>query len=79
MNPEYVIEKNPEVIITTYGFFTEDPVAKVSSRPGFQDITAVKEKQIFDVNNDLVTRPGPRLAEGVEEVAKFVYPEIFND
>lgn len=79
VNPEYVIEKNPDVIITTYGFFTEDPVAKVSSRPGFQDITAVKEKQIFDVNNDLVTRPGPRLAEGVEEVAKFVYPEIFND
>ena len=29
-------------------------------------------------NSDKVTRPGPRLVEGVEELAKAVYPDIFK-
>ena len=39
---------------------------------------AVKNGQVFDVDNDTVTRPGPRLIEGVETLAKFIYPEIFK-
>lgn len=78
VDEEYIIEKNPDVIITTYGYYTEDPVGQVTGRPGWQDITAVKEKQVYDVHSDKVTRPGPRLAEGVEEVAKIIYPELFE-
>ena len=73
-----IIASNPDVIITTYGFYVEDPVGQVTSREGWQDINAVKNKQIVDVHSDKVTRPGPRLVEGVEEVAKAVYPDIFN-
>jgi iron complex transport system substrate-binding protein len=32
---------------------------------------------VIDVNSDRVTRPGPRLVEGVEDIAKAVYPDIF--
>lgn len=80
IDQEAYIEKNPDVILTTYGsYFEEAPAKMVASRPGWQDVKAVKEKQIYDVQNDLVTRPGPRLAKGVEEVAKLVYPEVFNE
>ena len=41
-------------------------------------MNAVKNEQVVDVNSDKVTRPGPRLVEGVEEVAKAVYPDLFN-
>lgn len=78
VDEEYMIEKNPDVIITTYGYYTEDPIGQVTGRAGWQDITAVKEKQVYDVHSDKVTRPGPRLAEGVEEVAKIIYPELFE-
>ena len=77
VNEEAVIEMNPDVIITTYGSYVEDPLKEITDRSAWKDITAVKEKQIFDVNEDLVSRPGPRLVEGAEELAKAIYPDLF--
>jgi iron complex transport system substrate-binding protein len=74
VNQEEVISANPDVIITTYGDHEQ-----VLSRDGWQDVNAVKNEQVYDVNTDLVTRTGPRLVEGVEEIAKSVYPEIFKE
>ena len=78
IDQEAIIAANPDVILTTYGFYTEDPVGVVTGREGWQDVDAVKNKRIVDVESDTVTRSGPRLVEGVEEVAKAVYPEIFK-
>ncbi|WP_174734600.1 ABC transporter substrate-binding protein [Mesobacillus harenae] len=78
MDPEAVIEKNPDVIITTHGYYTENPVENVMSRDGWQDITAVTNKQVVDVDSDMVTRTGPRLVEGVEALAKAIYPDKFE-
>ncbi|MEK4920740.1 helical backbone metal receptor [Cytobacillus sp. FSL R5-0569] len=78
IDEEAVIEKNPDVIITTYGYYTENAVETLLSREGWQDVTAVKEKQVYDVHSDKVTRTGPRLVEGVEELAKAIYPEVFK-
>ena len=66
------------MILTTYGFYVENPVGEVLSREGWQDMNAVKNKQVVDVDSDTVTRSGPRLVEGVEEVAKAVYPEFLT-
>ena len=78
LNQEAIIEANPDVIITTYGFYTENAVEQVLGREGWQDINAIKNKQVVDVHSDKVTRSGPRLVEGVEELAKAVYPDIFK-
>nr|WP_295971005.1 helical backbone metal receptor [uncultured Bacillus sp.] len=78
ISEEAIIAANPDVILTTYGYYTEDPMKVVSSREGWQDMDAVKNKRIVDVDSDTVTRSGPRLVEGVEEVAKAVYPEVFK-
>ncbi|WP_257346894.1 ABC transporter substrate-binding protein [Pseudalkalibacillus decolorationis] len=79
IDEEAVVKKNPDVIITTYGYYTENAAEKVLKRDGWQDVTAVKKEQVYDVHSELVTRAGPRLAEGVEELAKAVYPEVFGD
>lgn len=78
VDQEAIIEANPDVIITTYGYYTEDPVGEVTSREGWEDVKAVKNNQVVDVNSDTVTRPGPRLVEGIEELAEAVYPDIFK-
>ncbi|WP_066301763.1 ABC transporter substrate-binding protein [Bacillus sp. FJAT-29937] len=78
MDPEAVIERNPDVIITTHGYYTEDPVGNVLGRDGWQEINAVKNNQVVDVDSDTVTRSGPRLVEGVELLAKAIYPETFK-
>lgn len=78
MDQEVVIKHNPDVIVTTYGYYVKKPVEQVLSRKGWENVKAVKNKQVFDVNSDRVSRPGPRIVEGVEDLAKAVYPEIYK-
>ena len=77
LNEEAIITLNPDTIITTYGDYVDHAPAQILERNGWQDIQAIKAQQVYEVHPDLVTRSGPRLVEGVEELAKAVYPEIF--
>ncbi|MGI8314633.1 ABC transporter substrate-binding protein [Halobacillus mangrovi] len=79
MNNEAIVELQPEVIITTYGYYTENPKEKVLSREGWDSVPAIEQEQVYDVHSDLVTRPGPRLVEGVNELGKAIYPEVFSE
>lgn len=78
VDPEAIVERNPDVVVTTYGYYTEKPVEQVLARQGWNNVKAVKGKQVYDVHSDLVTRSGPRLAEGAEELAKAIYPDVFK-
>lgn len=78
MTEEEIVKLNPDVIITTYGYRMENPTAEVLNREGWAEVPAVKNGKVFDVDNDTVTRPGPRLIEGVETLAELIYPEIFK-
>lgn len=78
VDPEAMVSSNPDVIITTSGYYDKDVVNKVLKRSGWEAVTAIKNKQVIDVQSDLVSRSGPRLAEGVEELAKAIYPNIFD-
>ncbi|MFY4773587.1 ABC transporter substrate-binding protein [Metabacillus sp. RGM 3146] len=78
ISEEAAVKLNPDSIITTYGYYIKDPIKQVSGRKGWENVSAVKNKDIVDVNSDQVTRPGPRLAEGVEELAKVIYPDIYK-
>lgn len=79
IDPEEIVKRNPDVILTTYGNYTPDAVNLVLNRNGFSDVTAVKNKAVHDMDADLTGRMGPRLADGLELVAKNVYPEAFNE
>jgi len=78
LNEEEIVKLNPDVIITTYGYYVENPAEQVLSRKGWAEVPAVKNGNVFDVDNDTVTRPGPRLIEGVETLAELIYPEVFK-
>ncbi|MFJ8236494.1 ABC transporter substrate-binding protein [Ureibacillus sp. NPDC094379] len=78
LNEEEIVKLNPDVIITTYGYYVENPAEQVLSREGWAEVPAVKNGNVFDVDSDTVTRPGPRLIEGVEALAELIYPEVFK-
>jgi iron complex transport system substrate-binding protein len=78
MNEEAIISMNPDVIILNYNY-AKNALEQAMARKGWQDMTAIKEKRVIEVNEDLTSRPGPRLAEGVEELAKAVYPDVFKE
>jgi iron complex transport system substrate-binding protein len=78
VSEEQPVAYNPDVVVTTYGFYAKNPKEQVMARQAWKDVTAIKNKNIYDVHSDKVTRPGPRLIEGVEELAKAIYPEVFS-
>lgn len=73
---EAIISANPQIILladANYG----GGVNGVSQRANWGGIDAVKNKHVYGVNDDLLSRPGPRLVEGLQCVAQLVHPDKF--
>jgi iron complex transport system substrate-binding protein len=47
----------------------------LSKRPGFSELTAVKDGKVYVIEDSLIARPGPRLAEGLKALAGMIHPE----
>jgi len=75
---EFVIAQNPDVIIYTTGVMSTTTAETIASRPGWGSITAVNEEQIQSIDDNLVSRYGPRVVDGLEELAEMVHPELFS-
>ena len=78
IEPEEIVSRNPDVIIISYSY-VDNIINKVKARDGFDSVTAVKNDAVVQVDENLVSRTGPRLAEALEEIAKAVYPEVFSE
>ncbi|WP_235670306.1 cobalamin-binding protein [Prosthecochloris vibrioformis] len=71
--PEWVITENPDIIACMYMSRNIPAIEKVSRRPGWEHITAVKEGRIYDnFDNSLFLRPGPRVLEGIAELQELM-------
>lgn len=77
IDPEEIVKRNPDTIIVKYNH-VKNIVEKVKKRQGFDSPTAVKNDAVVQVDANLTSRTGPRLAEGLEVIAKAVYPEAFE-
>jgi len=77
LSAELIIERDPEVIILADQGAEVTPEA-VKARPGWDQISAVKHDRICAVDPDIVSRPGPRVVDGLEALAKCLYPERFQ-
>ena len=73
---EYVVAKAPQVIIQAgMGSDASRPTRQWSD---LKSIPAVKERRVYTYNSDKILRPGPRIGEGLEEIARLIHPECFN-
>lgn len=73
---EQLVEKDPQVYLSADdGLKT---VEDIKERPGYEDITAIREENIFFLDEDISSRAGPRIVEALELVAQAIYPEIFQ-
>jgi iron complex transport system substrate-binding protein len=74
---EQLLVDNPQIILLGDSAYGETP-AKVSARSGWGSLLAVKNKQVYPFDDNLVSRPGPRLVDGLETLAKLIHPELFK-
>lgn len=70
---ESILKRNPDVMITTSGQSEEEYKKLNNNRDGFDQVNAVKNDSVYALNADKISRPGPRLAEGLEELADKIY------
>ena len=78
VSEEQVIERNPDYILTVSMFFGDGPTPEqeIVSRPGWENITAVKDGAILNLQNNELSRPGPRLADGAQMLYDFIFVEL---
>ena len=74
---EALLQANPEVYIIQQGPMNKSP-EDIYSRPYFQELRAVKARRVLVVDESLFSRPGPRSAEAVEQLARFLHPEVWK-
>jgi iron complex transport system substrate-binding protein len=75
---EALLTRNPDVIILgdyTWGGVTPEDVY---ARTGWDGLTAVQTQQVYPFDDNLVSRPGPRLVDGLEAMASFLHPDLFE-
>ena len=77
ISEEQVLERNPDYILTISMYYGEGPTPEeeIASRAGWENVTAVKNGKILNLQNNELSRPAPRLAEGAKALYDFVYGE----
>ncbi|MAX36104.1 cobalamin-binding protein [Gimesia sp.] len=82
VSEETLIVRNPDVILlpglkNNQQADPREAIATLQQRPGWQEMTAVKNQRIYIIEDDLISRPGPRVVQGLQKVAQALYPEAF--
>lgn len=73
---EELLVQNPDLILlgdAAYGVTAE----QVAARSGWQTLSAVQNNAIYPFNDDTASRPGPRMVDALEELAKLLHPELY--
>lgn len=75
VSKESIIKKNPDVMISTMGISEKDYQQIIDKRGGFESLNAVQKGRIEAVNGDQISRPGPRIDDGLRALRDAIYNE----
>jgi len=76
---EVVVAKQPEVIIDgSMGSEETDKDSYLGVWKNFPTLPAVRDRHVYGTHSYTVLRPGPRLPDGFEEIARLIHPERFQ-
>ena len=73
---EQLVKADPQVYLATLGSMS-DPSA-LRERAGFESLQAVKNERVYVLDDNLVSRPGPRVVEGIRQIAEALHPDAFG-
>jgi len=77
VNEEAVIQRDPQIILAPDHEGTD--MHSFTERTAWSTISAVRERQIFFLNEDVISRPGPRIGEALRIIAKTLHPSLFDE
>ena len=77
LNAEEIVAQDPDIIILGDAAWGVTPES-VAERPGWDVIAAVQNGRIHPIDDNLISRPGPRVVDGIEQLAQLIHPELFD-
>lgn len=85
LGAEELVAADPELVLlgtASYDPALADPATAletVGARPGWADLSAVRNDRVVPYLDDIVTtRPGPRIVDGLEALARAIHPDRFD-
>ena len=80
MSLEAIIMADPEVIIAGggHGSGKNLPFEFAIHEARLEETAARRDNRVYTIDGDLTSRPGPRIVDGLEELANIIHPEIFK-
>jgi iron complex transport system substrate-binding protein len=75
LSTEVLFQQNPDVYIATVG--AQATPGQIAQRSGYSALTAVQQNHVYTIEDNLVVRPGPRIIEGLQQLAQMIHPELF--
>ncbi|MFQ5694545.1 MAG: ABC transporter substrate-binding protein, partial [Terriglobia bacterium] len=77
LSVEEVIERNPDYLVLPDAHDLRERLARLAAVPPWKNLRAVEQQQIIWLNEG-VLRPGPRLVDAIEELARALHPDDFE-
>ena len=74
---EFVVQKNPDIIVYTTGTYMTNNGSEILGRQGWDVTNAVKNSNVIGIDDNLISRYGPRIIDGLEQLAAIIHPELF--
>ncbi|MDH4305754.1 MAG: helical backbone metal receptor, partial [Nitrospira sp.] len=78
LSMETVLKEDPEVLIFPSGEVETVPRSEQQQWRRWESLSAVKHQRFHEVSSSLLNRPGPRIIEGLEQLARAIHPELFD-
>ena len=75
---ETVLKEDPEVLVFPVGEVESVSPGEQQQWRQWNSLSAVKQQRFHEVSSNLLNRPGPRIVEGLEQLARAIHPEAFN-
>lgn len=77
VNEEAAISRNPQVILTNVNYI-EDSVGEILARDGWEEVEAVKNSDVYYIDNGYSSLPNHKIILALKEMALALYPEEFS-
>lgn len=74
---EKLIERDPDVYLANK-YSDDKTVESIKNNNGYEALSAVKNDRIYILDPNIVSRPGPRIVDGLELIAKTLHPDLFK-
>lgn len=74
---ESVIAANPDVILTNQ-VYLDEPITSITTRSGWDGVTAVKNNAVYLIDGNASSRPSQNVVIALKEMAKAIYPDKYE-